>query len=500
LAWCVMSGVGYVPPDPNIDDAIEVPKNIRSVYVFYADESERKKVERLMNTMLHRRPLLIRGFFGEKKTRTTALAARAIEELMVSDMQFKREYGNLQIIFALPLRKLRDEVFKTYFNDVGFRLKAHDEVCDALRVRLNSGKDYLIALAEHVKNDNCVYVRHIDNLKAAMFNNRVVVTTHTLAILPTLLSYIMKKKPLVVFDEAEDYLEHVARGLDEDVVEAVKNIDVNMYNRIRRMLKKEQHKYYVRYSTFRQLLRDAVFISATFPRTVEENYHFLVDRELNTTWLFSTNCREKDVMVIYRGMLLWNKRGEWKSVVFPQVAELVRLSVAKYGVVGIVSRNYELTSDLENLIGGMGFTVVSDLDQDFRSKIDVAQVIIVTTKGRLYRGVNILRKGLNDVPVVVAFYQGKTPNEHYPYLADYLLEHAGEEMFKTYVRELVYAKNLQSLYRFIRKRENRHVIVLFDWRFHEAFFHFFRNKLYDEIVRVEVDDLSKICDVAKQYI
>jgi len=481
-------------------EPVEPPRNTLSIYMFYQNEAERKKVEYLMNKILHRRPLLIRGFFGERKTRTAALATRAIEELMLSDQQFVKEYGRLQLIFALPLRKLRDEVFRTYFPDMGFVLRAHDEICPGLRARLRSGKEYLIALAEHVKNDSCMYVKHIDNLKTALMNGRVIVTTHSLAVLATLLSYLMKKKPLVIFDEAEDYLEHIANGLHEDVVEAVKYIDVNMYNKIRRMMKKEQHKYYMRYSTFKQLLRDAVFISATFPRTIEENYHLLVDRELNTTWLFSMGNKSKDVMVIYRDMLLWKKYNEWKPIVLPQVAEIIRISVPRHGVVGIVSRNYEMTKDLEDLIMRMGFAVVSDLDPDFRSKIDTAQVIIVTTKGKLYRGINILRSNLSDVPIVLAFYQGKSPSEHYPYLSDYLMEHAGEDVFRMYVREMVYAKNLQSLYRFIRKRENRHVMVLFDWRFHEAFYHFFRNKLYDEIVHVEVDDLNKIVDVVKQYI
>jgi len=481
-------------------EPVEPPRNTLSIYLFYESDAERKKVERLMNTMLHRRPLLIRGFFGERKTRTAALVARAIEELLLTDPQFKQEYGNLQIIFAVPLRKLRDEVAKMYFPDMGFVFRAHDEVCPNLRERLKNRKDYLIALAEHMKNDNCIFKYHVDNLKRAMMNGRVIVTTHSLSVITVVLSYVMRKKPLIIFDEAEDFLERLSQGLHEDVVEAVKSIDERIYRKIRRMLKKEQHKYYMRYSTFKQLLRDAVFISATFPRTIEENYHLLVDRELETTWLFSIGNKARDVMIIYRGMLLWRKYAEWKPVVLPQVVEIVRLGVQKHGVVGIVSRNYELTRDLETLISRMGFNVVSDLDPDFRSKIDDANVIIVTTKGKLYRGINILRNNLSDVPMVVGFYQGKSPSEHYPYVADYLIEHAGEDVFRAYVKEMVYAKNLQSLYRFIRKRENRHVMVLFDWRFHEAFYHFFRNKLYDEIIRVEVDDLSKMLDFAKQYI
>jgi len=484
-----------------LDDPIEIPHNTLSVYTFYRNERERKKVERLMNTILNRRPILVRGFFGEGKTRSAALAARGIEEIILNgDKQFIKKYGKLQIVFALPLRKLRDEVFRNYFPDCGFKLKAHDEVCPSLKQRLKQRKDYLIALAEHMKNDNCIYQKHIDNLKQAMRNNRIIVTTHTLAILPTVLSYLMKKKPLVIFDEAEDFLERISEGLHEDVVEAIKQIDEKLYKKIKRMLKKEQHKYFMRHSTLKQLLRDSVFLSATFPRVIEEYYYLLVDRELDTTWVFSIGSRPKDVMIIYRDKLLWKKYSEWKATVLTQVVEISRFAVNKYNVLGIVSRNYALTNDLQSILEKMGYRVVSDLEKDFRKKMDVAQVIIVTTKGKLYRGVNILRKGISDINVVIGFYQGSFQKEHYPLIADYLTELAGEEVFSTYVREMTYAKNLQSLYRFVRKKENRHVMILFDWRFHEAFYHFFRNKLYDEIMRVEVDDLNKVADIARQYI
>uniref|UniRef100_A0A7J2TCC3 Helicase ATP-binding domain-containing protein n=1 Tax=Ignisphaera aggregans TaxID=334771 RepID=A0A7J2TCC3_9CREN len=485
--------------DVLLEEPIEVPVNIISIYRFYRSEAERKKVERLMNAMLHKRPLLVRGFFGEGKSRAGALSGRGVAELMLLNKSFVKRYGRIQVIFACPLRALRDEVYKTYFFDIGFVLKAHDEVCPLLKQRLRQGKEYLIALAEHLKSDTCLYSKHIGHLKQAMQNGRVVVTTHTLSILPVVLSYAMKRKPLVIFDEAEDFLERVSRGLNEDIVEAVKRIDIKLYRKIRRMLQKEQHQYFMRYTTFKQLLRDSVFISATFPRVIEENYHLLVDRELEVTWLFSVGEKRQDVMVIYKGKLLWKDYPKWKPTVQSQVAELVRVTTSKYGVVGIASRNYQLTRDLEAVLSSMGFKVVSDLDPDFRSKILSSEVIIVTTKGRLYRGINILR-GISDVPVVIGFYQGAEPKEHYPPISDYILEHCGEEIFKTYVRELVYAKNLQSLYRFIRQRKNRHIMVLFDWRFHEAFYHFFRNKLYDEIVRVEVDGLSRVSDVAKLYI
>ena len=96
-----------------LDDPIEIPHNTLSVYTFYRNERERKKVERLMNTILNRRPILVRGFFGEGKTRSAALAARGIEEIILNgDKQFIKKYGKLQIVFALPLRKLRDEVFR----------------------------------------------------------------------------------------------------------------------------------------------------------------------------------------------------------------------------------------------------------------------------------------------------------------------------------------------------------------------------------------------------
>ena len=468
-------------------------------YYFFRSERERKRVERLLYRILHDRPLLIQGFFGEGKTRSAALAARRISEMVLRGEEERLE--KITIIFGAPLRRLRDEIHRRYFFDCGFKLMAHDEVCPALRARLAGARDmdYLMVLAEHIKNDNCLYPDHIDALREALRKRYVVVTTHSLAFLAALMARSLGLRPIVILDEAEDIIEKLGKGLDEDVVEAIRNIDPKLYNKIRRMMKKEQSKYYMRFSTLRAVMRDAVLLSATFPKAVSDNYELLFGVELNTSWIFSFSRDVKDYMIIYRGKLLWKKYEKWKPLALRQLVEIVRAGVDKHGVVGVVSRNYRMTQDIENVLKELGYEAVSDLDPDFQSAIADAEVIVLTTKGKLYRGVNILRQA-GDIPIVFGFYQAMEPREHYPQFVKSLLDGAGEAVFEMYVREMTYAKNLQALYRFIRRQSSSHVIVLFDWRFHEAFYHFFRNKLYERFVRVEVDDIEKIADVAKQYI
>ena len=479
--------------------AVEEPMLSLLTYYFFRSERERKRVERLVYRILHDRPLAIHGFFGEGKTRSAALATRRIVELSLRGK--KESLEKIVIVFGAPLRRLRDEIHKRYFFDCGFKLMAHDEVCPALRTRLMGAKDkdYLMVLAEHVKNDNCLYPDHVDALKEALRKRYVIVTTHSLAFLASLIARSLGLRIIIILDEAEDIVEKLGKGLDEDVVESIKSVDPNLYNKIRRMMKKEQSKYYMRFSTLRAVMKDAVLLSATFPRTVSDNYDLLFGVELNTSWIFSFSRDVKDYMIIYRDKLLWKKYEKWKPLVLRQLVEIVRAGVDKHGVVGVVSRNYKMTQDIENVLKELGYEVVSDLDPDFQSAISDSEVIILTTKGKLYRGVNILRQA-GDVPLIIGFYQGMEPREHYPQFVKTLLDSAGESVFEMYVREMTYAKNLQALYRFIRRQTNSHIIVLFDWRFHEAFYHFFRNKLYERFVRVEVDDIEKMADVAKQYI
>ena len=458
---------------------------------------------RWTNYVIRRRPLVIRGFFGSGKTKLANNVSRYIYYKVHKDRQFRVRNGAIVPVVALPLRKLRDQVYETYYDDtIAFKFKAHDEVCEQLRQRIKDEGDYWRALAKHLAEDNCVYKRHVEDLIDSVKHEKIIVTTHSLAPIVDVIAKHYRRKPLIFFDEGEDFLERIGRGIDGTVVESIKDLNRKLYQKLQRVFKKEHRKYYYRENLLVQLLRDVIILSATFPKSIVASYPFLSGRELDETWIWTkTKEKQKDVAVFYTGKLLWRQYNVWKPLVFSQVSEIVRVGVRKYGIVGIVSRNYEMTRDLVQTLKDMGYNVASDLSTDFRRTVEKAHVIVITVKGRLYRGINILRN-LDDIKVVIGFYQGSVEFEHHPAVLD-VLQVFGDgtrDLYPIYVKEMKMAKNIQAVYRFVRRHENRHVLVFFDWRYHEALYHYFRNKLSEDIVQVEVDDLSKVSDVAKLYL
>ena len=473
------------------------------MYEIVVDARKRMNTYRFTQYIIKRRPLLVRGFFGSGKTQRAGEAALYIYYKVHNDRQFVVRNGLLLPVLALPLRQLRDQVFDRFFDDeIAFKFKAHDEVEEVLRQRIREEGDYWRALAKHLNEDECKYKEHVAELLEAIKQNKIIVTTHGLAPIVDVLAKHYKRKPIVFFDEGEDFLERISSGVDGTIVESLKDLNKKLYQKVKRVFKKEHTKYYYRENLLVQLLRDVVILSATFPRSIVNSYHFLTGRELDETWVWTKNKKKvKDIAIFYTDKLLWKKYSEWRTSVYTQVAELVKLGVNKYNLVGIVSRNYKMTMELTDLLERLGYNVASDMTSDFKRKLENAQVIIITIKGKLYRGINILRN-LDDVKVVLAFYQGSVDFEHHPAILD-VLQVFGDgtrDLYPIYVREMRMAKNIQAVYRFVRRHENRHVLVFFDWRYHEALYHYFRNKLNEDIVRVEVDDLDKIASVAKLYI
>ncbi len=242
---------------------------------------------------------------------------------------------------------------------------------------------------------------------------------------------------------------------------------------MKRAFEREHEKYYVRFSTIRAVLRDVVLASETFPKSLEYIYPFIAGKELDSTTFFSRGKQEKDVLIFLRQRLLYKDYEKWRRPVLTAITDIVERAVRRYERVGIVSRRYSIAVELARLLREIGFEVVVDAERNFRERIRTAQVIILTTKGRLYRGINIL-VGEEDVRVVVALWQGSLEKKHHPRIED-LLQEIGD-----------FERDIWP-----------HFV---DERFYTAFYHWFKDYLYEKVVKVEVEEIEKLADVVKQYL
>ena len=205
----------------------------------------------------------------------------------------------------------------------------------------------------------------------------------------------------------------------------------------------------------------------------------------------------RDVVILYDRVLEWSKYGKWRRKVYPIVLDIVSRSVERCGVVGIVSRNYDMTKDLHELLERAGYRVSSDWKQNLETRADV---YIITTMGKWYRGISILPKKSpqGDFPVIIAFFQGKIDPSSHPFLLDELSLFFNKEY--QYRRELMYGRNLQALYRFNRFGKNRHIMILFDHRWKLAYRVFYHRKWAREFQRLEVDDISRLHEITKNIL
>jgi len=430
---------------------------------------------------------VLKGYFGGGKTLANTQA--------ITDL--KRSGGGITYAIASPLRKLRDYIYDKWLRGAGFKMLAHDEVCPALRKRIEEdpAKPYLLHLAEHLKNDTCYWGQYLDDVKDAVRNNEIIVSTHVEGILVKLLSFALKVRSKVFFDESEDFLIRLKEGIYFQELEALKNSNYKLYLKIRRYYKRDVNKYFVHESLLQQFFR-SYLISATMPPVLEEyiewrwwggwlpKYHLLTEES-------------RDVVILYDMVLEWDKYDKWRRKMYPVVLDIVAKSVDRHGVAGIVSRNYEMTRDLHKLLEQAGYKVSSDWRQNLEGEADV---YIITTMGKWYRGISILPKKSpqGDFPVIIAFFQGKVDQSSHPFLLDELSLFFNKE--HQYRRELMYGKNLQALYRFNRIRRNRHVMILLDHRWKLAYRVFYYRKWAREFQRFEVDDLAKLYEMARNVL
>jgi len=489
-------------------------------------------------------PMVVTGFFGAGKTNAILMAAWYADIKKASDKV---------MIIAFPLRALRNDKYRQLveWGAESFVFKAHDEVCLDLkeclaRVKREKGgvsrADYYKCLTEHLKNGNCVYRQHVEEMKQYVRKGgRVIITTHVLARIPKL----MFPNSRLIVDEAEDYLIKLSEPIPRWEVDAVADEKVKaIFERYFMVVKDSKgREYYVIKPEGLKVLfaRDATYVSATFPPSLLEllpqigsliSYGKRKRRQLAT--FADVNVKElrsrtdNDVAIVLRRRLIWRRRQEWSPAVTSTVIKIVNLAIRRYGVVGIVSRRKEMTNDLADALRSAGFTVWADTQYNPYKSRDVytrAQVVIITTRGPFYRGRSVFsvpmiercrreceencKKGnkqkcyedcmddcQKDFPVILAFYQARRDKLH-PAIEDALVVIGGEDLYRRFRTELVHARNLQALYRFNRERGKQHIMLLFDERFEEAFKTYYPRRWSKRFKRLYADNIEDMYTISK---
>lgn len=502
-------------------------------------------------------PVFMEGMFGGGKTEAALLVAWLIDTKHTVDKL---------LILAFPLRDLRDDKYYRLM-EMGarpFLLKAHDEVCQDLRAcveevkREKGGKitrrDYFKCLQQHLQSGNCNYKQHIEELKNYVRRGgRVIVTTHLMSRVAKLIFQDAK----LIIDEAEDYLLKLSEPIPKY------ELDVITDEKIRRMIRRYfdvvsdsvgREYYVINPSGLVSLFaRDAVYISATIPPAFKEYFHRLAadihrlakrkkrkggkkkkvppPTDFEPVRIYAKP--DRDIVLILNERLYWKRREEWYPDIFSELIKIAKVSVEKYGVLGVVSKNKEMTRDLVNLFKGAGFSVWADIDYDphrSRNVFTRADVVILTVRGPLYRGRSVFsvkrfeicktecnekcedkknekdereRKKCfkecyescqKDFPVIVGFYQARRDKIH-PVIQNILIDIGGEDLYRDFRNELLQARNLQAIYRFNRERDKEHIMILLDERFAEAYETYYERRFRKEMRVLWIYDRTKIFDI-----
>ena len=461
-----------------------------------------KVAYRLWRWMQGVRGGVITGLPGTKKTLRTLLAVTAFNK-------------DRPVVFAFPLRQLRDEVVGRFdrmplqdYKDRITVVRAHDEVCPALAKRLKEGMSYWRALAEHLravkeKREDCNWKNEVKKAMDAIKANKVILTTHGIAIMLWLVNWVVQREDTIfIFDEGDEIFVNVNDPIHVKDLEPLKELAPSKYKRIVRLTItptqfKEEKKtaLFLKSRILFNLILHSFFITATWPKSVSEWFNWY---EGKTIEVYPMKAKKTDdITVMLTEPLNWKDRSRWMPVLAPQLIEIATAAVEKFGTVGVIARSYEQNRELINLFTSSGFTVWSDYlgernEYDYRD----ADVVILTVLGKGYRGVNFFSKRTGaDFPVILGFYQAHGPNIMHPLFRMMFEDNPDDPHSEMtyFIKDLVMAKNVQALFRFNRYRSRKHLMILLDKRWwsalHAYVANYYRNTV---VVNVNIEDVAKV--------
>ena len=437
---------------------------------------------------------VVEGMPGAGKTLLTTIA--------VKDMFYEGEMT--KALFAEPQRYLRDYVAQKWLPG-SFVVKARDEVCKkiAKKVKEEPEKDYLLKAFEectkcpHYRKDSCPFYGQFKKL--VDMSKGIVVTTHHLAPITTWLF----KPDLLIFDEAEDYLQVLSKPIDPKVLEELEKLDEKTFKRIKSNLTRYLNKYYLKPAWFSVVGSKCLMISATFPDYLKQFIGESYGRPDELLWIPTHTISSpsvKDMVLslndrqVYRKSLKLEDQFWWRQII-PRLISMVNASVERFGAVSIVSKNKVMTEKLHEIFTGLGYRVTSDALHEKPDRD--AEVWVATVRGKWYRGVSLrpskVKGDRKDFPVVLAFYQAQNPNRIAskipPFFWDWELN---VSFLMTLCRDLIRAENVQTLFRFNRERDKQHLMVLFDKRLTYALELYFKSYVNHLKHKETVDTLNDL--------
>lgn len=422
----------------------------------------------LTDILRKRRIAIIKAFFGFGKTYS-----------LINYLRYASSNPRIQhiTIASEPLRKLRDSVART-LNAYGSTLKAHDEICDSLAKRVlkynavyrDNRIAYLKALSEHLKLDKCIYKLHVNSVISNAINSKILITTHKLVPLASMiLRYIYKAPIKIIADEAEDYIIAVSDPLYKDDIVSIASIDPSIMKIVKRYYMEYPHtpnRLYIKPIFVLDFLK-SIHLSATPPLTIYQSAEMMIKRSIDMFNIHGYD-RDKDTIVFSPNTLVASYN-TLSDKVIDAIKRICRRAVSVYGVCAIVSRSHEFTRYIRRIFERNGLIVTDDAKDT--SPIETADIFILTVGGKFYRGVSLFSRKINssEFPVIVSLFQGTPPKM--PHAIFELIRDI--ERFREYANELIYAKNLQSVYRFNRNSDRSHILVFLDKRLYESLYYFF---------------------------
>ncbi|MEM4818972.1 MAG: hypothetical protein QXQ91_01495 [Nanopusillaceae archaeon] len=417
------------------------------------------------------------------------------------------------VVVSFPLRMIRDEFHRKILEkseyerirDVTVVALAHDEVCPPLGERIRSSPEtpYVKHLSDHLSasergEEDCEWKKHIEKYIEHLSVNgpKLILTTHRVGFLLKILSWVLRKDAEFIFDEGEDLLLRIGEPVDLEYLNDLR-VHRKVWRSVRSIYKKIHPSLrtgYVHTGIIKGLFRECFFVSATFPPILinhlsygEEDGDYPVYR--------MKSSRVPDILVILDKVLPWITESTWRKKIYPQVLSVIEKTHEKGYPVGIVSRNLEQACSLTESLENLGYTVWSDHREDNPRPFYYADVVIITTMGRGYRGVNLYtRKTFNrwDFPVVIGFYQGKAIDRahvhpfFYGLLSDNPFNKEEDEIGELIV-QMLHAKNVQSLFRFVRDKQKEHLLILLDQRWRDAL-KMYTHHYYSKSKRMNVEN------------
>lgn len=407
---------------------------------------------------------------------------------------------NKPVVLSVPLRQLRDQIYSRLMEERAFSrvksivrvVRAHDEVCPDLARRISNSRDksYLQHLAEHenvVRKgvERCFWREEVERAVSLLRHNGplLILTTHQVGFMLKLLSWRFKSESLFIFDEGEDLLLRIGEPLNLEELNYLRRISRKIYNRLKglyRPMKTGEGLGYILPNLVRDVFRDSIFVSATFPPTLIKVLSEDFDGKYPVRRM--RRKRVKDKFVILEKELLWKLEDEWAKKLYPQLGLIAEAARRNGYPVGIVARNKEQNTDLTRMFESMGYRVWSDAREDNPHPFYNSDIVVITTLGKGYRGVNYYSRVNRDntrwdFPVVVGFFQsmGIRIEDIHPVFFQlfsfnpYKDDKEENSELERFCEEMTYAKNFQSIYRFVRQVDREHVIILLDKKWERAF-------------------------------